>query len=253
MARRKRKKAKEESSGPGWIVTFSDLMTLLLAFFVLLYSFSTMDAIKFKQVASSLQSVLLGEGKVTIFEDTPPGDKPLEKPEPDPNEDIDKDINDEFENMLILVQEHIKNEGLDAEVTVSSEERGILLDIKDSIMFQSGKAYLKSESLVVLDKLSRLLNKIPNEIIIEGHTDNVPMRSANFPSNWELSVVRSTTVVRYFIEKKGLKPERFTAAGYGKYRPIVPNDSPENKRLNRRVEFIIVIDEEGEVDIGSTK
>lgn len=251
MASRKRKKVEEESSGPGWIVIFSDLMTLLLAFFVLLYSFSSMDAIKFKQVASSLQSSLLGEGKDTIFEsDTPPGDVPLGTPQQDPEDEVDNEgTTEQIQEILELVEKYVKAEGLESEVEVALDIRGVLINIKDSIMFEPAKAELKPKSLTVLSKLSNLFYTIQNEIIIEGHTDNRPINSTVFPSNWELSVVRSTTVVRYFIEKKGHNPQRFTASGYGEYRPVAPNDSIQNRSLNRRVNFIIVIEEEGEIEI----
>ncbi|MTI65713.1 MAG: chemotaxis protein MotB [Firmicutes bacterium] len=251
MSRRKRKRT-EENSSQGWLTTFSDLMTLLLTFFILLYSFSTLDAIKFKKVASALQSVLIGQGKVTIFEnDTAPGDVPVDQPLPIPN---DEDSNQEditnfnkVRQMYNKVNDFIKEEGLDAEVKIRADKRGVIVDINERILFEPAEADLKYESKEILNTISRLIKQFPNEIVVEGHTDNTPIYSKRYPTNWELSVDRATSVVRYFAEEKSIDPTRLTAAGCSKYRPIAPNDSPENKSLNRRVNILIVIDHNGDV------
>lgn len=245
---RRRRKEEGNSGAPQWMTTFSDLMTLLLTFFILLYSFSTLDAIKFKNVASALQSVLLGDGKVTIFEnDTPPGDTPIEEPSPVPDS-----LNQEIKEIYEVVHNFIEEEGLAADVSLRADHRGVIVDIKDTILFDSGKAELKSSSKNILDKMTTLINKFDNQIIVEGHTDNVPMSSSKFPSNWELSTTRATTVVRYFHEKMNIDPTRLSAAGYGEHQPIVRNSNSKNRALNRRVNLLIVTSKEGNEDGGTS-
>lgn len=251
MGRKKRRKS-EENSSQGWLTTYSDLMTLLLTFFILLYSFSTLDAMKFKQVASALQSVLIGQGKVTIFEnDTAPGDTPVDQLLPIPNDEDSnmEDITnfDKVRQMYNKVSDFIKEEGLDAEVKIRADKRGVIVDINENILFEPAEANLKYDSKEILNTVSRLIKQFPNEIVVEGHTDNTPIYSKRYPSNWELSVDRATSVVRYFAEEKNIDPKRLTAAGCGEYRPIAPNDTPEHKSLNRRVNILIVINQDGDV------
>jgi chemotaxis protein MotB len=242
---RKRSKQGGSKGSPAWTTTFSDLMTLLLTFFVLLYSFSTLDAEKFKNIANALQTALTGQGAVTIFEnDTPPGEIPIEEMNPSPDDLTN--INNETKEIYEIVYNFIDREGLEAEVSIRADHRGVIIDIKDTILFDSGKANLKSGSKSVLEKITKLINEFENEIIVEGHTDNVPMNNSRFPTNWELSVTRATTVVRYFVEERSINPERLSAAGYGEYSPIVPNNNSNNRALNRRVNILIVTSQEGE-------
>lgn len=238
MSRRKRDRM--ETGAPEWMTTFSDLMTLLLTFFVLLYSFSTLDAQKFKNIANALQSALTGQGAVTIFEnDSPPGNIPIE--DIDSNPDNDQEVlSNEIKSIYDTVSRFIEKEGLEAEVTLRADRRGVIIDIKDTILFDPGKAELKGNSRKVLDKITLLINEFDNEIIVEGHTDNVPINTYRFPTNWELSTTRATNVVRYFIEERGIDPKRLSVAGYGEYQPIAPNDSSKNRSLNRRVNILIV-------------
>ena len=236
---RRRSKERLDTGAPEWMTTFSDLVTLLLTFFILLYSFSTLDAQKFKSIAQSLQSALTGQSGLTIFDnDSPPGDVPIEEivPSPDSNGEI---LSEEIQNMLDIVSDFVEREGLEAEVTLRADRRGVIIEIKDTILFDPGKAELKKNSREILDKITLLIQEFENKIIIEGHTDNVPINTYRFPTNWELSAIRATTVVRYFIEERGVDP-KVLVAGYGEYQPIAPNDSPENRSLNRRVNILIV-------------
>lgn len=110
----------------------------------------------------------------------------------------------------------------------------------DQVFFDLGKADLKPEAVEILNRLGPILKGIPNPIRIEGHTDNLPINTAQFPSNWELSTYRATRVIRYFIEELGFSPDKLSAAGYGEYRPIADNDTPEGRSLNRRVDIVII-------------
>ncbi len=255
MSRMLRKKRQEEGA-PSWMVTYSDLVTLVLVFFVLLYSFSIIDIIKFQQFVASFQ----GSGILHL------GPEPLEAPpEPETNDSIlqDKTIQDEVtdedgksdlgetqdiieENPLVevyyIVVNYIDEHELQDVVEVRFEKRGIALEIKDRILFDSARADLKTNAMEVLATLAPLLKELPYMTSVEGHTDDRPINTQQFPSNWELSVARALSVVRYFIDDLEMEPERFAIVGLGEYHPIVPNESSENMQLNRRV--IIVINAE---------
>jgi chemotaxis protein MotB len=256
--RRVPRKKKDEEGAPAWMVTYSDLVTLVLVFFVLLYSFSIIDIIKFQQFVASFQ----GAGILHM------GSQPLESPpEPETQDNIlqDKTVQDiqekseqdesldmgEIQEVIeenplvevyITVTNYIKEHDLQEVVEVRFEKRGIALEIKDRILFDSARAELKPNAKEVLKKLAPLLRELPYMTSVEGHTDDRPINTPQFPSNWELSVARALSVVRYFIDDLNLEPERFAIVGLGEYHPIVANDSPENWQLNRRV--IIVINAE---------
>jgi len=232
---------KPPAGSPAWMTTFSDLMTLLLTFFILLYSMSTLDSIKFKSVASALQSVLLGEAKPTIFQNETTGETDIQSVMPSPNEDI---IEAQISDMLEKVKAFVKDNDLEAEVTVMQNKRGVIIEINEKIVFELGEAIIKKDSKEILDKVSLLFDEIENDVIIEGHTDNLPINTPKYPSNWELSSSRSVNVLRYFIATDKITPERISATGYGEYRPVVLNDSRENRAKNRRVNILILVEEE---------
>lgn len=253
MSRRRRKDKQDQGGNSGWITTYSDLVTLLLTFFVLLYSFSSMDAGKFKRLAQSLQSAL--NVKVDMFDSTDPsGEVPIDPiiqptPTPKPPPEDPKDLHhDKIEKLYSKIKESIEGAGLDADISLSTSERGVIIEIKEHVLFDSGKADLKLRSKEFLDKLAPIIKSFDNPVLVEGHTDDVPMSSKEFPTNWELSVTRAVRVIRYFHEEKGIDPSRLVAEGYGEYHPIAPNDSPENRTLNRRVNLLIIVPEDGEED-----
>ncbi|MBN2258996.1 MAG: OmpA family protein [Clostridiales bacterium] len=240
---RKKKPPAASGGSPAWMTTFSDLMTLLLTFFILLFSFSTLDAIKFKNVASALQSVLLGEAKPTIFpNDIPPGNIPIMDPIPVPATDETETIDNELTILYEMVMKFVESENMQANITVSKDLRGVIIDINERVLFDSGKADLKPESKVVLEKVYELISQFENELIIEGHTDDNPINTAQFPSNWELSVIRAVNVLRYFTEVKNISPTRISAAGYGEYQPMEMDDTQVDKAFNRRVNILILVD-----------
>ncbi|WP_027633933.1 OmpA family protein [Clostridium hydrogeniformans] len=238
MARKKRGSGDNGQGIDEWILTYSDTVTLLLTFFILLYTFSTVDNQKLKSISQAFQAMFTGQPGQSIIEGsgvTP--DAPLE------SEVNPENMNGELYNVYEQVKAFIDENQLDASLQIKEDERGIILQMKDSILFESGKAELKEESTPMLSKISGLINSLNNPVIVEGHTDNVPISNYIFKSNWELSTARSVSVVRYFIEGKGLKPERFTAAAYGQYKPIAPNDNDENRAKNRRVNILLVVSE----------
>lgn len=240
------KKEKNTGGAPGWMITYSDLMSLLLTFFILLYSMSNIDAAKFKSISQSLQGVLSGLGYTHIIE-TPDNPPTLS------DEILDLDDSSNIKEGILLMHErvsdYVSQEGLDAKVTVRMNKRGVFVDINEAILFDPGSAKIKESGIQVLKKLEGLINDFENELVIEGHTDDVPMRTALYPSNWELSTARAVSVLRYLSEVEGVDPKRLSAVGYGEYRPMVPNNSVENRSINRRVNILIIFDEEdGEIN-----
>ena len=235
MSRKKGKKGGGKPSSPPWMTTYGDMMTLLLCFFVLLYSMSVIDADRFDMMLSTFRDqlgVLDGGRTVSRDEFIQAGQHgellgQLERSQL------------EFEQLYMDVMAYIEEEGLEGELEVAFVDEGLLIRFPGRILFELGEAELLSEALEILDQMADFFEAIDNEVTVEGHTDNWPISTERFPSNWELSTARATNVIRYFIEEKNLPPDQFSAAGYGEYQPIRPNDTAENRALNRRVDILI--------------
>lgn len=232
----RKKKPKDEINTNAWMDTYADTITLLLTFFILLYSFSSTDNEKLMLIANALKGEITGVP--TKMEDMP-------------------DITDElleqgigaknpYELLVEKVNEILEQNGLQDIIEVREEDYGVVLQLSDSILFDTGKAELKADSNGILDVISLIVPHVENEIMIQGHTDNVPIKSSKYESNWELSTDRAITVLKYFIETKGFDPTKFSASGYGEYRPLVENTTDANKAQNRRVEILIMQQKEVE-------
>lgn len=221
-----------------WMVTFSDLVMLLLTFFVLLLSMSSMDATKLQDMFTHFRAAtgVLGFSDTGAISSLGKFVEKLNKS--DSMIVVDHTLleslflNDLDEVIAKLLQKD--NQAL----TIEDDERGIVLRIKQDILFEHGKAILNKEVLPVLDIIAIAIADTSNQILIMGHTDNKPVRSSRYPSNWELSAYRGLAVLQYFIAAKELPPSRFAVGGYGPARPLKPGDTPENRALNRRVEII---------------
>lgn len=231
-----RKRRQEEASGgaPEWLTTYSDMVTLLLCFFVLLFSFSSVDAEKFKSIMRSFQGgagVLSGGNTIDI---------PL-----NPIED-DLDVDSELHQLMGYLEEYIEFLGLGESIIIQPEERGIVIRFMDNIFFDLGSAVIKQEAFEILKSVAELLNReefINRQIKVEGHTDFDPIvKMSKFPTNWELSATRATNVLRYLVEVEAIDGGRISSSGYSFYRGIAPNDTPENKAKNRRVDIVILKD-----------
>ncbi len=230
MRRRSKQSSQSKKAGsPLWMTTYSDMVTLLLSLFVLLYGISNVDEGKFQGLMQSIRGGFgVLEGGLVV--DVDPGLAST----------ASETALEQLAQLQETLAEFIDLEGLEASVMVEHQERGLVVRFADQVFFDLGKADLKPEALAILNKLGPILKDIPNPIRIEGHTDNLPIRTAQFPSNWELSTHRATRVIRYMVEELGFSPDRLSAAGYGEYRPVVPNDTPENRALNRRVDIVIM-------------
>ncbi len=220
---------------PGWVVTFGDMMSLLLTFFIMLLSFSNTNVQKFKELLGSVEKAFGVQREKIIL--TRVGQKtPIDLMGSAENQrDAKKDA------LLNLLAQSLTEQNLEGDVTVRKTDRGVLLQIKGSMMFDPGEAILKDKAKKMFEKLIPIIKKSPYEVIVEGHTDNLPIKSDKYPSNWELSSARAGTVVRFFIEKGNLNPKRFTAEGFADTRPTLPNDTPEHRAQNRRVNIVFVI------------
>lgn len=235
-----RRKKKESSGGDEWLVTYSDLVTLLFAFFVLLYSMSQIDKDKFEKIAEALSKELTGQ-EYQYEEDDPKQDDKEPEDEEDPG-DIEKEYlqNELFEEL----QAYIRENNLETEIGLESTETYIKIDIKDVVMFDTGQAVLKSGSKNILMELSEFFNKVDNPITIEGHTDNVPISTSKYPSNWELSMDRALSVGTFLMRNTDLNPGRFSLAGFSSYKPIDSNKTAEGRASNRRVSIILMYENE---------
>lgn len=246
MARRKQNAPPDEPKGDEWLATYSDCITLLLTFFVLLYSMSSVNEAKLKSISSALQSVLNSSGGDSILQfNMENGEVPIEGSEV--KAEIDKSLEAVDENAIMYekIKEFVKKNGLEDTVEIREDERGVVMKLRDSILFESGKAELKVDSKEILGKIGNLLNTFDNGVIVEGHTDNLPINTYKYASNWELSAARAVNVVKYFVEDEKLDAKRFTASGNGEYQPIVENNSEENRAINRRVNILIMAKKEG--------
>lgn len=222
---------------PRWMVTFSDLVTLILVFFILLFSMSQIDKIKFKSIVESFRDRQILDFYPSII----PGESPgkMNEQQKNQNEKTNDAKKDSLQNLLTEVQGYLHKNGLEDVIVANRTERGVVLVLQDSVLFETGDAKIISTANPFLDKIGVMLKDIPNLVKVEGHTDNRPITTLQYPSNWELSTARASSVIRYFIEKQNIDSARFIAVGYGETRPIVPNNSPENWQKNRRVEIII--------------
>lgn len=223
------KKNKCEKGAPKWMVTFGDMMTLLLTFFVLLLSFSVMDQKRFIKMAGTMKDAFGIQKRRVITETIPRG------------MDI---ISQEFQTVPLDVQVKI-SDVIAAEfdgglVDVEHGPEGMTLRVKDSVAFESGKAEILPRFKVFLDKLGKVVAELDIHVTVSGHTDNVPLKEeAAFRSNWELSSARALTVVQYWLGKYNIPHERLAARGDADGKPIADNATEDGRAMNRRVEFLI--------------
>jgi len=267
---RKREHEAEKENGERWLLTYSDLITLLMIFFVVLYSMSKVDAQKFKAVADSLSKALGGgtPSKIelsaspsgpSLFRTGTPSAKtttPGKGKDPnstdnttfaDPQENKNKSDGQEnsdsekmsIDNIKAKLDKFAADNGIQATLVTSIEERGLVVSIQETLLFNSGSAVVTAKARAVLEKIATVLAAAPNQVKVEGHTDNLPIHTVQFPSNWELSVIRATNVV-LILQHDGISPDRLSATGYGEYRPIASNATDAGRSKNRRIDLIIL-------------
>lgn len=242
----KKHKHEEHENHERWLVSYADFITLLFAFFVVMYSISSVNEGKFRSVSESIQAALrpvvshpvsqvhfdLGEYKSSLV------------PSLGRKVQFVRQVQD------LLKKTNSKDVQMQ-KATVTQTDQGLVITIADSLMFESGRAEIREEALPILENLAEIMaaNGSVKEIRVQGHTDNVPINSPLFPSNWELSAVRAVMVTRVMTELYRMPPEKISAVGFGEFRPLVDNLTPENREKNRRVELLILTNEDDESDL----
>ena len=239
MSKRRHKKGGHGDGGhenaERWLLTYADLITLLMVFFVVLYSMSQADSTKFKRISAALQQafnvdVLQGQSATSISDGA-------STPSPPVDDLISATEVPQTTRLKAKIDSIIDGATQAPDVTVGTDREGVVIRLSGSYLFDSGRAELKPNSFAVLDAIAGELRIAPNDIRVDGHTDSTPIESARYPTNWELSAARAMAVTRYLSETDGVRAGRLMAAGFGEFRPIADNDTREHRALNRRVEI----------------
>lgn len=254
MKRKRRYEENDEHIDESWLIPYADLLTLLLALFIVLYSMNSVDVKKFEDMSRAFKVALHnGSGMLDMPSAVERGNSVDKVP---PSKDKKKPSNDteaaeaqkqmeqeqaEFDNLKQQIDEYIATNGLSHDLDTELNMSQLLITIREGALFDPAQAIVKSEARQVAISISKMLQEYPDyEVIVSGHTDDTPMNNAYFKSNWELSVMRAISFMDIMLENKELHPDRFRASGFSEYRPIAPNDSKENKAKNRRVEVAIL-------------
>ncbi|WP_298784610.1 flagellar motor protein MotB [uncultured Marinococcus sp.] len=240
--RRKRKKEEEEHVSEAWLLPYADLLTLLLALFIVLFASSEVDARKFDQISDSFNSVFTGGSGInesgSSVEELNAEDNVDESP---PTAIEEAEDQNELAELQERVEGFIDERGLEGQFTTRLSDDGLLLSIKDNILFNVGEAEIREEALETAGDMSELLVlNPPRNIIISGHTDDTPIANADFSTNWELSVMRAVHFMEIVLENPDLDPRDFSAKGFGEFEPVASNDTEEGRAQNRRVEVLIL-------------
>jgi chemotaxis protein MotB len=251
---RRPKRAKHEEEHENherWLVSYADFITLLFAFFVVMYAISSVNEGKYRVLSDSLVEAF------SIAQNPMPGKGEGESYIQFPIKEAARAQRRRSEAQSRALAENVKRSleplAKDGQVTVTETPRGLAVDIKASALFASGQADIAPAAVVPLGDVAKLLAQVPNVIQVEGHTDNAPIASPVFPSNWELSAARASRVVRLF-EQFGVPPSRMSALGFGEHRALDSNDTPDGRSRNRRVTVMILRNAEGPggTQVGST-
>ena len=263
----------EEEDKPGipaWVVTFADLMSLLMCFFVLLLSFSEIDAMKFKQIAGELSKAVgvqrdvpaleIPMGTSPIFDNFSPG-----KPEPTPVDQVRQQTTEELPQLDTLraeleaeleqkvasttekqvqfnmqaIKDVLEQELTEGRLQLEQDRKRVIIRIEERGSFQSGSAVMTEDFEDMLFKISEVLSQLPGEITVEGHTDDIPINTPRFNSNWDLSAARASSVANALLATGAVEAQRLKVQGYADTRPRASNEWPETRALNRRVEIVV--------------
>lgn len=244
----KRASREKKENHERWLITYADMITLLLIFFIVMYTLSRIDIQKFQYLSTSLAKAM-GAGGMVLNSPGPSVVPGIAGSVPDSA--MHSGENQQLENVRKEIEKYIKDANLQAKVSVTSEERGVVLSFQGEVLFKLGSAELTPRAREIIYKVGPMLEMMPNFLRVEGHTDDLPIVSAPYPSNWELSAARASSVLQELIRNFSIHPERMSAVAYGEYRPIVPNDSPENRQRNRRVDIVILRSQFGVTEAGA--
>ncbi len=241
MSKRKKGHTEEHENIERWLITYADLITLLLGLFVVLYSMSQIDLNKYQQWISAFSQLfggggVLSSGKGILVTPIPPKsslDAIANSSKPSSQQNLEAQLN-------AVLSSSIQSK----KIIITTSTEGLTIHLLERLLFESGSADLKPEAKAVLDTLAEILKFLPNKIRVEGHTDNRPINTVRFPSNWHLSVARALNTA-YYLMGKGVPPEKISIVGHSEYKPIAPNDTEENRAKNRRVDIVVISTQSG--------
>ena len=248
MRRSRRHKHSEHENTDRWLVSYADFITLLFAFFVVMYSMSSINEGKYRVLSDTLvdafktppkapEPIQVGQEHKTIRPSEPEVKDIVQvniRPEqPEYTKQMDRIADNLRDNLAPLVKKNL--------IKITKDKLWVKVEMSDRILFSSGKAKLSDQGYPVLEELTEVLRHLPNHIDVEGHTDNLPIRTSVYPSNWELSAARAASVVHLFT-KNGVNPERLSAIGFGEFRPVASNATGVGRNTNRRVAVVILAD-----------
>jgi chemotaxis protein MotB len=242
MARKK--KHPEHANHERWLVSYADFITLLFAFFVVMYAMSQVDLKKLGKLTKSMQSAFdtrvfdSGSQKLSLSEGISEG--VAQQKIMEPMAPLVTPGNATFDKIQKKVEEKLIDEKFQDKVHFKTDKRGLVISLVEAGFFNSGEAEMKGSSLKILDAIAQSVMPLPNQIRIEGHTDNTPIHTDRYPSNWELSTARATYVIAYLTSHYEFVPHRLSAAGYGEFRPVSSNSTFEGRAANRRVDIVIL-------------
>lgn len=254
MKRRDRKRKSDDKMDDSWLLPYADMLTLLLALFIVLFSMSEIDVKKFENLAYIFKSEfssgggMIHDGESIVPEESSPEeeeerDKTVDDEEVNNKEDEEKEAFKEFQQLLEMqqmIEEYIVDHDLADTLATQLSGEGLLVTVRTDITFDSGSARVKENGQDIAKEMAQMISSDPpHDIVVNGHADDRPMQNDEFGSNWELSTMRAIQFMYLLIEEANLEPKWFSAKGYGEYHPLVENTSEENRAKNRRVEVLI--------------
>ena len=240
MSKRRKRKKDDHHIDESWLLPYSDLMTLLLALFIVLFASSTVDEEKLNQMSAVFSEIFdSGQG---VMDNAAPSPVPIPKDSNSTNEENSSFIEDQksLGEIQDRVDDYIAVNELENQFETKLTDEGLLVIIRDSILFTPGNADIETEYIGIADDIADLLVfDPPRQIIVTGHTDNTPIRNTQYESNWELSVMRAVNFLKSIVKNGEINPLLFSAKGYGEYQPIESNETAAGRSKNRRVEVLI--------------
>lgn len=218
-----------------WLLTYADLITLLMMLFVIMYAISTVDVKKAVILGESLTKafspgIFLGDAKTGLAQGGGDPAHPF----------ITNTQRQDFGVLNEALTRLVREEGLEGSISINTTREGTVITLSGSLLFPSGRAEIRPEAQRVLDQIADLIRPLPNKVRVEGHTDDLPPAAALFASNWELAAARALAVLRYFAGPGRVAPERLSAASYGQFKPVAPNDTVAGRAQNRRAEIVLL-------------
>jgi len=236
----RKKQHHEEHVDETWLLPYSDMLTLLLALFIVMFAMSKVDTQKFKQMSQQLNVILQGGSGVLKDNGGGSGNNLLVDSASSSDEKNGIVEQDKMAVMKNILEQEIKEKGYEDKVKVDLDGEGLTISIQDTVIFNSGDADILSNFNPVLIHISDMIKDLDNEIRISGHTDNVPINNKKFRSNWDLSYMRASNVMSFMVNAGHVTPNKFSIQAYGEYKPKYDNSTEDGKAKNRRVDILIV-------------